>query len=525
MDFDGALGLLRRVKSLGFREEETEIPLPDGEGRIADTLAPEAYGEFADSPADSLHQSLIFSGFPYTPRGSFAFSALVAEISKTAGAEPRKGEGARAARFGKSKNSTKWRETIDAAGAQKAAADAFAALPRKGGPGGASETQFAVNCNGKSVQCSMRLGAGWKLLFSMPFREGVWPVPGSRFIIAYSGGRGIYGEGGFNPALGNLVFAATPDAEYGWITERLDSAGLSEAAAEFADIYAQVHGAGGARQLREFFILAALLGGNAFAEAGGKRLHAPEFFANTEYMLAKAESEKAKGNMAEALFQLRTVSSLAALSLRASPLDGKMLAQKKFFDGVENAAPREFALDGKTTALLERLGADFEHPEKAKLKLAKGKQYSVQGGKISMDFGMLAMAMHNAGFFGGDAGAAPALWSQLRSKNAALFAASYAGGHTLSLLDEDTEITRGSDIFKVEQTGQKMVVRRAMALESGKAKEIKQHLARLIESAEMKSLDESERAGDFGIWGEAVYALARGEGGTVLALERSKRFY
>jgi hypothetical protein len=278
--------------------------------------------------------------------------------------------------------------------------------------------------------------------------------------------------------------------------------GRAEAAEEFAGIYSEEYGGGSRRRWKEFFTLAALSSGRAFVEMGGRRLCAPEFFANPDYMLARAETEKRKGRRAEALFLLRTVSSLAALALRTSPLDGRMLALRKFYDSAENVAQREFAVDGKVMELAGKKG---------------------DAGRAQ--FGQVAMSLHSSGFFKAKAADVPAFWGKLGSKGAALFSASYADGARLSLLDEDTQVERGSDIYKLEQAGQRLVVRRAMALESGKAKEIKQHIARMIGTAEMKSLDEAERAEDFGVWGEAVYAISRGEGGTLLAHERARRFY
>jgi hypothetical protein len=195
MDFQGALGLLRRVKALGFRMEEAEVPIPENVPRPAGIPAPESYFAPEDSNADSFHQSMLLSDFAYTPRGSFAFSALASEISETLKAGQEKGEDAGAARFGKTKNSAQWRDAIGSGAGEKEAAGAFSALPRKGGPEGDAQAQFVANCNGGEVRCFMRLGPGWKRIFSMPFGEGVWPVPGNRFVVAYSSGKGIYGEG------------------------------------------------------------------------------------------------------------------------------------------------------------------------------------------------------------------------------------------------------------------------------------------------------------------------------------------
>ncbi len=518
MDFDDSISILRRVKELGFREEEIGIPIPsEGPGK-SEVPSAENFSAFLEAQQESPHRSRLLSDFAYTPKGAFAFAPLAMALAAAAG-EPAAGAGISAFRFAKVKTGN-FSKAIRDAREPGRQGEAFSLLKPKAGGGRELEAQVVVHGDGKSANCHIKVGGGWRKLFSIPITEGVWPVGGREFLIAYAYGKNVYGSREFSPSLGNLVSALGPDAEYGWIEERKDAKALSFAAAGFAGIYVEENSLPEGREFAGFFALSCAKGNGAYAEMGGKTMHSPEFFANINYMLARAEYEKGKGNEAEALFHLRTCADLAFLSLRASPLGGRMLELSEFFHACENMAGKVFTLDKGAIAFLESLGADFGNG--GKIRLTGGKDYSVQAEKVSMSLGTLAWVALSSGFLHGGKNA---FWKELRSQGAILLVASYAGGPRLALLEEDTEVARGSDVLKMELSGQKLLVKRAMALESGKGKEIKAHLARIIEVADRRSLDESALISEMGSWGEAVYGIARGAGTSVLALEGSRRFY
>lgn len=202
-----------------------------------------------------------------------------------------------------------------------------------------------------------------------------------------------------------------------------------------------------------------------------------------------------------------------------------MLHLVKFFDASENMAPRRFVLDNGVVEALRALGADLEKSSvAAPLSLKRGRDYSMESGAVSADLGTVITIMHLSQFFSREKGR-NTFWSSLRSADAALFVASYGKRNSLSLLGEDTLVQRGSDIVKVEAAGTKLLVKRAMALETGKAKEIKAHLSRLIEVGDSRSVDERNSLQEMGSWGEAVYEFASKGTDAALALVSSKRFY
>ncbi len=506
-----ALHYLKRVKALGFREEEIDIPIPLEKMPGVEIPAEENFPEMTGAGQESFHETLLLSDFPYSMKGAFAFSALSTEFVEIAAGDlekkevTEKGKTAKIFRFAK-KKSADWAARIDDAGKSFAI---FDSLPEtaSGRPG--LKIKFALHGDGKNAHCYVKIAGRWKKIFSLPLDSGGgkpesgrriwWHVPGKKFLATYSGGGDIYEKKQFNPSLGNLIFVATPDAEYGWIAEERDCRELAEAGEEFAEIRFGGKDAN-AQRFADFFVLSALLKDAAYAEMKGKVMHTAEFYANVPYMLARAEAEKAKGNRGEALLLLRTVSDIALLALRCAPFGGRMLEVAKYFDANEDIAQKKFALDKGLTPLLKGL-------------------WEKKSSKI--EFGEIIKALHASGF----SLARPALWKELRGERAALLIASHHDGLSLSLLDEESKIAAGSDIMKIELVGTKIIVKRAMVCESGNAKEIKAHLARIIEIGDRRSIDEREYISEMGSWGEAVYEIVKKNGRSALACVSAKRFY
>lgn len=271
--FEGALAALRTVKSLGFRENEMEIPVPEEKPRQAEIPQDANFEELLDTGADSFHQSLLFSDFPYTQKGAFAFSMLSSQIAAAA-PEPEKGTGARLFRFAKARNAD-WAEAIEDAKNPARLAKALDSLPASASSDRVMATKYAVHGDGRNVHCFMLLAGSWKELFTMPFSDGAWHVPGGKFLAAYSSGKGVYPAAGFHPSLGNLVFAATPYAEYCWVSEQAGASALKSAAQQFADFYDETYGLESSGWFADFFALSALIKNAAFAEIGEKGSTAP----------------------------------------------------------------------------------------------------------------------------------------------------------------------------------------------------------------------------------------------------------
>lgn len=500
MRIEDAIGYLKKAKALGFAEREIGIPLPEEKAGEAAVPAQENFENFLEeSGEESFHCSLLLSEFPYSVKGTIAFSTLSAEIAE---GMPAYEEGAYAKMryFAKTGKKGLGGE-IEKAGSEEGIAKLMSGLPAK-----TKEARFAVHSDGKLVRCFVRIGSGWKKISSMPFSEGVWPVQGGKFLAAYAAGSGIYGNREFNPALGNALFAATSEGEYGWVERKVGTKKIERAADEAAGIYSEMFGLEETVQLRDFTVLSALLKDAQFAEANGKIMHAPEFFVNVQYMLARAESEKKAGNGAEATFLLRAASDISMLALRAVPLGGRMLALAKYFDACENAAGEIFAVDEGLAAALEKNGVVRKKGE-ARMP------FSNLLGQIC-DASFFSKRNDNAGF-----------WRELKSENAALLLATYGHGHAISLLGEDAAVARGSDVYKIELFGSKLVVKRAMVLETGNAKEIKAHLSRIISVADKRAVDEKYAIEEMGSFGEAVYEIVRRKEGNAIALVSSKRFY
>ncbi|MEW6529161.1 MAG: hypothetical protein AB1391_04685 [Candidatus Micrarchaeota archaeon] len=535
LNFDNALIFLKRVKSLGFRAEEIGIPLPEEKDYISEIPDKENFDEFLDADSDSFHQSLIFSNFPYTKKGAFAFAALSNEIAKNMPEikketkkevkreikENTEMDKARIFRFGKIRDAD-WRSRIENRSTSNiemildSLPNSMTLLDKT------LKTQYAVYGDGNDVNCYAHVGKKWKRLFSIPFSENTWHVPGKHFIAAYSSDNGIYKD--FHPSLGNVVFAATRFAEYGWICEEVNIKNLKDSAAPFAELYDEIYSLENYEQFLDLFVFFSLLKNAQFAEMGGKKIYAPEFFANIQYLFSKAEAEIARSSMKEALFFLRTILDLSLLALRVAPFGGKMLSVTKFFDENENLASRTFALSESIAEMLRNLRIDLEKSEKqvSKFSPKRGKDYAIKNGRIYANFGTL-IALLNASDFFSTRMKKNEFWSSLRSDNAALFIASYENGEQfLSVLDEETIVARGSDLIKVELIMRKIIVKRAMILEYGKAKEIKSHLVKLIDVADKRSVDERNFLEETGNWGEAIYEFAGKEN---MVLINSKRFY
>ncbi len=513
LNFENALIFLKYVKSLYFSIGEMEIPLPEEKEYAVEISDKENFEEFLDSNSDSFHQSLIFSDFPFTKRGAFAFAALSTEIAKTA-PQLEKGKDAKIFSFGKIKN-TDWNSRIEDVNNPNKINRILDSLPCNATLNPKIKTQYAVHSDGTNVNCYMRIN-NWKKYLSIPFSENVWQIPGKRFLAVYSADNGIYE--GFHPSIGNLVFAATPHIEYGWISEEVNIKNLRDVAIEFAEFYDEIYGLKNSKQFLDFFVLSSILKHNAFAEVGTKKMYSSEFFANIPYMFLKAEMEIAKNNLQEAHFLLRTISDLSLLTLRAAPFGGRMLSLTKFFNEKENIALREFVFSEGVVEMLRSLEIDLEKSvSNAPFVLKKGKNYSIEKGQIFMNFGTLIALMHASGFF---TKYKNAFWNSLRSANAALFLASYKD--KLSILEEETIVARGSDLIKIEFTNHKIIIKRAMILENGKAKEIKLHLAKLIEIVDKRSVNERNFIEEIGNYGEVVYEFAGKEN---MVLVSSKRFY
>ncbi|MDD5337221.1 MAG: hypothetical protein PHS02_01945, partial [Candidatus ainarchaeum sp.] len=359
------------------------------------------------------------------------------------------------------------------------------------------------------VRVFMRLGGAWKEVFSVPYTENTWPVKEDEFVACYALGENIYGSREFNPSLSSTLYAATRKGEYGWINEEVGIGGLLETS-EFS---------GDNPAFGQFLAFAYMLSLGHVARIKERAMRVPEFYANVPYMLVKAGVEKNKGNGQESLFLLRSVCDLSLVSLRFSPLGGRMLQLRRYFDMRENLMNRKFALSASVLKMLSAMGLRKGGP----VILTKG-DFSAKGGKTYMTFGALLWAMKAASIKGAR-WKGPVFWSALKSQNAKLFAASYWKEDTLDLLDEETQLARGSDIIKVEEFFSKLTVRRVMVQESGRAKEIKAQLAKAIELADGCSTEKNAFLDRPGSCGEAVYETAAKGRKAALALLSSKRYY
>lgn len=524
MDFETAIRYMKKVKELGFRDQEIEIPIPEEEEVEAEIPSEENFDELLDSSAASFHQSILLSKFQHTIKGSFAFSALSQELANIT-PKPKKGKDAFAFMFTKIGNGKP--ELIEEI--KKNPFKAFDMLPEKATHKHEITKQFCVHGDGKNVHCFIKFHTSWRKIFSIPYEKGIWHIPENEFVAAYALGKNIHGLREFNPSLENILYAATKKSEYGWLKNGLDVKGLVESANSFAEIYTKYAGTIPVRYFKEFLVLSGLMRNAALVQWRDSTMFAPEFFANVPYMLARVVNEKNNGNNAEALYLLRSVKDLALLPLRCAPFEGKMLALTKYFDQIENLAGIKFVLEPDVVGMLTSLGVDFADAEKNFIKLKEGKDFFVHNGKISVDFGTLLSILHTISIFRQKIEQktfqVPELWKELRSQNAKLFVASYDEGAKLSLLESETQIARGSDVIKVEEFFSRIVVKRAMVCESGKAKEIKPHLTRIIELADKKSLDEKSGLEEMGSWGECVYEISTKGKKAVLALLSAKKFY
>ncbi|MFA5077227.1 MAG: hypothetical protein WC488_02265 [Candidatus Micrarchaeia archaeon] len=514
MDFDMALRCLKTVKRMGFREQELGLPIPDAAPCAAAVPHEDNFSGFVESEDDSSYRELMLSDFPSTSKGAFAFGCVMHGLGKALGdySEDSEKNGS-ALRFGM-KNRNGHDEWLDALASGKNTDSVLDSLPAKAKHEREIERAFAVHSDGEDVKVYMKFGKGWKKAFAVPYTENTWPVKEDEFLAAYALGTGIYGGREFSPSYSSALYAATRKGEYGWISEEFGIGNLMGSASELHNSLAEP-GFG------QFLAFAYLLSKGQVARIRERTVRAPEFYFNVPYALVKAGVERNRGNMQESLFLLRCVSDLSLLTLRFSPLGGRMLALAKYFDGMENMANRRFALSGSVVKMLRDIGMGTK--KGGPLALEK-KDFSTRGGKTYMTFGALLWAMKAAAIRGAK-WEGPEFWASLRSQNAKVFVMSYGEEDALDLLEEETEVTRGSDIVKVEEFFSKLVVKRAMALESGRAKEIKAHLARIIEVADKRSADEKALLAENGSCGEAVYeAAARGKR-AALALVSSKRFY
>ncbi len=167
MNLADALGYLKKVKTLAFRDEELGIPIPEKKEAGAEIPAEENFGEYLESNGESPYELLLLSEFPYSARGAFAFSALSAELSRAFMPMRKDGGKGKTIRFGKKRNAD-FTDIIGNFENGKNIQELFKTLPEKINVWRQLETKFLVHCDGKTASCFMKLAAGWKKMFSLP---------------------------------------------------------------------------------------------------------------------------------------------------------------------------------------------------------------------------------------------------------------------------------------------------------------------------------------------------------------------
>lgn len=513
MDSSSALGYLRKIKILGFREEELKLPILEKHTYTHEIPSEENFGEFLEFKMDSFYQSLLFSDFPYSIKGCFAFSLIADEIKKIGkiGNIENKEEktGISCMVLEKTKN-TKWAEKIKMLKSKKLNESEikkfFDSIPSKAYTNCLLETRFIVYGDRKDVHGYIKITKEWRKMFSMPFKKAVWHDIEEEFIAAYALKENVYGVKEFAPLLGSLVFAATPTTEYSWKRKTV-AIGLVETVWNSLE---NLYGTKNISYLKDFIVLSLGLKNAVFAEKNGKRMYAPEFFVNMEYLLAKAEIEKTNNNFEEALFFLRTAAELSFLGLRNAPFEGKMLALLKFFDENENVLSHRFRIESNLAKVL-----NIENRKNARF----GDLFSLIYTPSAATSQSLIKIDEKYRIF----------WKKLGCFNAILFLVKTEnkdkGRACISFLEEESVVPRGSDIFKVEEKDSRIIVKRMMCYKSGKAKEIEQHLKKISEISEQRFIDEKNSLMEIGSWGYAVYKIVMKQETIAFVLLDSKKVY